>query len=127
MFQNAQLVAFVATTNAEQAKQFYAGALELPLAADEPHALVFDASGTTLRVAKVNEVHPAPYTILGWNVADLDSTVAQLAARQVPLERFAGIPQDEQGICTFPSGARVAWFKDPDGNLLSISQSPASS
>jgi len=115
-------VAFVAITDAERARRFYEQTLGLTLLRDEPFALVFDACGTTLRLAKVEQLSPAPYTVLGWRVPDIAAACARLAAAGVALARFEGMPQDEAGISTFPDGGRVAWFTDPDGNLLSLTQ-----
>jgi len=117
-----EIVAFVGTANAEQARRFYRDVLGLTLVSEDPFALVFDANGTMLRVARVPNVQPAGYTVLGWRVKDAAATARQLAAAGVPLERYGGMPQDEDGIWTAPSGARIAWFKDPDGNTLSIGQ-----
>jgi catechol 2,3-dioxygenase-like lactoylglutathione lyase family enzyme len=122
MLVGAKTIAFVATTKAERAKAFYAQTLGLRLVADEPFALVFDACGTMLRVSKVSAFVPAPFTVLGWEVADIRASVAALTERDVVFERFAGFQQDELGLFTFPDGTRVAWFKDPDGNLLSLTQ-----
>ena len=120
MLTHAAVVAFVATTHAERARAFYEGVLGLALVADDPSALVFDANGVTLRVAKVPALTPAPHTVLGWSVADIAGTVAALRARGVAVERYPGLEQDDAGVWTSPGGARVAWFKDPDGNVLSL-------
>lgn len=116
------IVAFVATTIAERAKEFYAGTLGLQLLADEPYALVFDAAGVMLRVAKVSKLVPQQHTVLGWKVPDIAGAVRALEAAGVVFERYPGMPQDELGVCTFPGGGRVAWFKDPDGNTLSLTE-----
>jgi catechol 2,3-dioxygenase-like lactoylglutathione lyase family enzyme len=116
------LMAFVATTDAARARRFYGDVLGLPLVADEPYALVFDAHGTSLRVARVDTLLPAPHTVLGWVVPELTAAVIALARRGVVFERYAGLDQDERGICTFQGGGRVAWFKDPDGNTLSLTE-----
>lgn len=117
-----KIVAFVATMNPEQAKLFYRDKLGLKFLSDDGFALVFDIQGTMLRVAKVNDFTPASYTVLGWEVAAIAESVAQLDAKGVSFERFAGLPQDKLGIWSAPGGAKVAWFKDPDGNILSLSQ-----
>lgn len=117
-----KVMAFSATADAARALRFYGDQLGLELVSDEPHALVFNAGGTMLRVQKVNEVRPAQYTILGWQVPDIAAAVAQLATAGVAMERFGFPGQDERGIWTSPSGAKVAWFKDPDGNILSLTQ-----
>jgi catechol 2,3-dioxygenase-like lactoylglutathione lyase family enzyme len=120
---SANLVAFVATAVPARAREFYEHVLGLRLVADDPFALVFDANGTTLRIAKVQELTPVPRTVLGWAVRDIAGEVTGLARQGVTFERFEGVTQDELGIWSAPGGARVAWFKDPDGNLLSLTQS----
>ena len=121
MLANASIVAFVATTDATSARRFYEGALGLRCTVDDEYALVFDANGTMLRIAKVQAVAPSLYTVLGWHVNDIETTVRTLADAGVRFERYEGMAQDALGIWTTPGG-RVAWFKDPDGNLLSLSQ-----
>jgi len=122
MLDASPIIAFAAITNATRARRFYEETLGLTFVADEPPALVFDAHGTMLRLAKLPSVAAAPYTVLGWQVADIAAERDRLAANGVVFERYPGLPQDELDICTFPGGARVAWFKDPDGNLLSLTQ-----
>jgi predicted enzyme related to lactoylglutathione lyase len=87
-----------------------------------PLANVYDVGGTTLRVTLVQQRAPAPYTVLGWQVADVAATVATLTAGGIAMKRVEGIGQDEAGIWTAPGGARIAWFDDPDGNVLSVGQ-----
>ena len=122
MLNAADLIAFVGTARPEGAVAFYRDTLGLALVADEPFALVFDVRGVMLRVTKVDAVQPAPYTVLGWRVADIRAAVEALGARGVAFERYPGMPQDELGIWTSPSGARIAWFRDPDDNVLSLTQ-----
>ena len=118
-----QMCAFAATTNPDRAKAFYRDQLGLTLVREElPFALVFDVNGIMLRVQVVRELKPAGYTVLGWNVPDIEATAKRLEQAGVKLEHFDGVPQDELGIWTAPSGAKVAWFKDPEGNILSIAQ-----
>jgi catechol 2,3-dioxygenase-like lactoylglutathione lyase family enzyme len=117
-----KFVGFTLTTKPEQAKKFYGETLGFRFLKDDGFALVFDAHGTMLRISKVKEFTPAAHTILGWEVQDIPAAVRDLTARGVVFERYPGMPQDAQGICTFPTGDRVAWFKDPDGNVLSLSQ-----
>ena len=117
------LIAFIGTKDVNSAKEFYAGRLGLTMQSDDGFALVFDANGTMLRVTLVGEVKPAGYTVLGWEVPDIAAAARDLGQSGVTLERFDGLEQDDLGIWTAPGGAaRVAWFKDPDGNVLSISQ-----
>jgi len=121
MLNRAHLVGFVATRDGARATAFYRDTLGLRLVEDTPFALVFDANGTTLRVQLVEKLAPHPFTALGWHVDDVETAAKALVARGVAFERFAGLDQDALGIWTAPGGTRVAWFKDPDGNLLSIS------
>ena len=118
----AKIVAMVGTLDAARAKAFYRDTLGLHLKSEDSFALVFDANGTVLRVAIVRDLNPAKHTVLGWDVPDIAATAKALAEAGVSLERFQGLQQDELAIWKAPSGARVGWFKDPDGNLLSITQ-----
>lgn len=122
MLGSKKLIAFVGTTDPARAKAFYGSTLGLRLLNEDRFALVFDANGTKLRVATVPAMAEAKYTVLGWEVADIVATAKSLGKAGVKLEIFGGFPQDELGIWTAPSGAKVAWFKDPDGNILSITQ-----
>jgi catechol 2,3-dioxygenase-like lactoylglutathione lyase family enzyme len=121
----ADVVAFVPTTDPPRSRQFFETILGLELVSEDAFALVFNAHGTHLRVANVSSVEkfqPAPFTILGWAVSDIDAAVAELTRRGVHFERFTGMNQDKTGIWTSPSKARIAWFKDPEGNVLSLTQ-----
>ena len=117
-----KVMAFVATADAARARTFYRDVLGLRLVGDEPYALVFESGGTTLRVQKVASVAPAQYTVLGWSVSDIEGTMERLRAGGVRFETFGMPGQDKSGVWTAADGARVAWFKDPDGNLLSLTQ-----
>ena len=119
------IVAFVNIRDAERAKAFYRDTLGLPLMEEElPFALVFDANGTMLRLAINPQAEPIGGTVLGWRVPRLEESVRSLAGAGVAFERWGFMQQDELGIWTTPTGAKVAWFKDPDGNLLSLTQFP---
>jgi catechol 2,3-dioxygenase-like lactoylglutathione lyase family enzyme len=122
MLKSQPIVAFVATTDPKRAKAFYAKTLGLRLISEDGFALAFDAGGTMLRVAIVNSLQPAGYTVLGWIVPDIAKAVRGLAKRGVSFQRYEGMPQDELAIWSSPSGARVAWFSDPDGNTLSLTE-----
>jgi catechol 2,3-dioxygenase-like lactoylglutathione lyase family enzyme len=124
MLSSASIMAFLATRDAVQALRFFRDTLGLRLLADEPSALVFDANGTMLRVSRVKHVALANYTVLGWRVTDIGAAVRDLAGRGIRFERFVDKEQDASGVWTSPSGAKVAWFKDPDGNVLSLTQFP---
>jgi catechol 2,3-dioxygenase-like lactoylglutathione lyase family enzyme len=123
LLDSAPLMAFSATTDADRAKAFYRDQLGLRLVSEDGFALVFDAAGIMLRVQRVKEVRQAQYTALGWQVPDIAAKVAELEKAGVQFERY-GLPgQDEKGIWTAPgSAAKVAWFKDPDGNILSLTE-----
>jgi len=121
----ANLVAFVPTTNPSLAREFYEGVLGLQLVSDDaPVALVFNANGTMLRVTTVREHTPAPFTVLGWQVESIGTTVQRLTAAGVAFLRYPGMNDtNPHAIWTSPSGARIAWFHDPDRNVLSVTQS----
>jgi len=119
------LIAFVPSRDPTRAREFYEGTLGLEFISDDSFALVFNAHGTSLRVANVSQVRdfrPAPFTIVGWQVTNVSDSVSDLLKKGVRFERFPGMEQDAQGIWQSPSGSKVAWFKDPDGNILSITQ-----
>lgn len=118
-----RMIGFVTTTRPDEARAFYGDTLGFRFVADDGFALVFDAHGTMLRVAKAQGFTPAQGTVLGWQVDDVHAAAAELAARGIVFEQFGlpFLPQDEAGVWTAPGGDRVAWFKDPDGNMLSIS------
>ena len=121
MDSSARIVAFVGTRNPGRAKQFYHGTLGLDLVNEDQFALTFDVHGTMLRVSTVRELTPATFTVLGWAVMDIEAAVRDMQKAGVVFERY-DFPQDELGIWSAPGGAKVAWFKDPDGNILSVSQ-----
>jgi catechol 2,3-dioxygenase-like lactoylglutathione lyase family enzyme len=122
MLRNCDAISFVATMNPTVSRAFYEEVLGLRLVSDEHFALVFDLNGRMLRIAKSNEFKPAIHTVLGWAVTDIAAAVRDLQARGIQFSRFDGMNQDASGIWTSPTGARVAWFKDPDGNALSLTQ-----
>src|SRR3954462_3679609 len=113
MLHSSTVVAFVATSRPDAAPKFSAETLGLRLLTDDAFALVFDANGVMLRVQKVQENTPPPYTVLGWDVADIDASVKELSGRGVICERYEWLEQDESGVWTAPSRAKIAWFKDP--------------
>ena len=122
MLADSQLMAFVSTTDLDRAREFYADILGLTLVEQSPFACVFSVSGTTLRVTRADAVDPAPYTVLGWVVADIEREIAALADRDVGFHRYDGMGQSDTGVWTTPGGDRVAWFSDTDGNVLSLTQ-----
>lgn len=120
-----KIVAFVTIVDVERAKSFYRDTLGLTLMSEEPpFALVFDANGIMIRLGMGKELPKVPGTVLGWQVPEIEVAVRELMNAGVQFERFDGLKQNEKGIWSTPTGARVAWFRDPDGNILSISEHP---
>ncbi len=122
MLATSNVIAFIATEDRAEARGFYQEKLGLRLVSEDPFACVFDANGIMLRLVTVKQRAPAPYTVLGWEVPDIVASAEQLAAAGVKFETFPGLEQDGAGVWTAPGGNKIAWFKDPDGNVLSISQ-----
>jgi catechol 2,3-dioxygenase-like lactoylglutathione lyase family enzyme len=127
MLASSDLVAFVTVADPIAARAFYEDTLQLHLKDESSFALVFEANGTTLRVAITAGAVPQPYTVVGWTVADIRGAIEALAAAGTTLERFEGLDLDERGVWTTPGGDQVAWFKDPHGNLLSLTELSAAS
>ena len=123
MLGTSNIVAFIPTTDSQRARSFYEDTLGLRFVSDDPFALVLNGNGTSIRITKLKEFTPARYTVLGWELSRIDEVVDDLSKKGVEFERYEWIQQDERGIWTAPGGARIAWFKDPDGNVLSISGS----
>jgi catechol 2,3-dioxygenase-like lactoylglutathione lyase family enzyme len=122
MLESSPIVAFASTSDLPRARAFYEQVLGLPVAEHNDFACVIDAYGTMLRITAVPEVCRAGYTVLGWRVTDIAVAVRGLAARGVVFLRYDGIDQDGDGVWTAPGGDKVAWFTDPDGNVLSLTQ-----
>jgi catechol 2,3-dioxygenase-like lactoylglutathione lyase family enzyme len=125
MLARSDLIAFAATTDLERSHAFYGSVLGLRRVEASSFANVYDAHGTMLRVTRVDRVVGAPYTTLGWAVSDVDAAIGDLVAAGATFERFPSLEQDEAGIWTAPGGARIAWFRDPDGNTLSLAEGVA--
>jgi catechol 2,3-dioxygenase-like lactoylglutathione lyase family enzyme len=122
MLGSTDIVAFVPIRDSEKARAFYEGVLGLRFRKDDGFALVFEANGTMLRAAKMKDFTPAQFTVLGWQVTGIEKVVRALQNKGVHFETFGFFKQDELGIWTAPTGDKVAWFKDPNGNILSVSQ-----
>jgi catechol 2,3-dioxygenase-like lactoylglutathione lyase family enzyme len=123
MLASEKIIGFVPISDAARAKSFYADKLGLKFVSEDSFAVVFDANGNMIRLTRMKEVQPQAFTILGWQVSDIVATVQGLQANGVTFERYGDfLQQDELGIWNAPGGTRVAWFKDPDGNTLSVSQ-----
>ena len=122
MLGDQNIVAFIPTTDFARARAFYEGKLGLEFKYEDGFALVLDANGIMVRIAKVPDFAPARFTVLGWEVNGVGEMVVNLAHKGIEFEHF-GLPnQDDSGVWTAPSGDKVAWFKDPDGNILSLSE-----
>jgi hypothetical protein len=117
-----KLVGFLPTKDSAKAREFCEGKLGFQFMSDDPFALLVKAGDTRIRIAKAKEFTPAPYTVLGWEVPDVAAVVRWLTDRGVVFEKYAFVQDQELGIWTTPNGDKVAWFKDPDGNVLSVSQ-----
>jgi catechol 2,3-dioxygenase-like lactoylglutathione lyase family enzyme len=122
MLNAGKVVGFVPTADASKARSFYESSLGLRVIREDCFALVLDANGTMLRVTSVQNFTPREFTILGWDVRNIDEAVSELNQRGIHFEKYGMAGQDERGIWKSPSGASVAWFKDPDGNVLSLTQ-----
>jgi catechol 2,3-dioxygenase-like lactoylglutathione lyase family enzyme len=120
-----RLIAFLATTDAARSRVFYEGVLGLRFVSEDDFAVVYDVQGIELRLQKVRAFVPQPHTALGWSVDGIDGVVRDIAACGGKFERFPQLGQDAAGIWQSPSGARIAWLRDPDGNLLSLTERPA--
>jgi catechol 2,3-dioxygenase-like lactoylglutathione lyase family enzyme len=122
MLANSKLIGFVQTTDYEKARAFYEGKLGFEFLSLDQFALVMRAGVHMIRIVKMSKFAPAQGTILGWEVNDVPSMAAWLRDRGVAFEKYPFVEDKEHGIWTTPNGDKVAWFKDPDGNILSISQ-----
>lgn len=122
MLQGSAFVGFVLITDPGRARTFYGDLLGLPIVHEDGFAVVLDAGGTSLRLTVVPEVPEPVGTNAGWIVADVSDSVRQLTGAGVEFERFPGMDQDADGVWQSPGGAAVAWFRDPDGNRLSLTQ-----
>ena len=122
MLGSMKIVAFVPIKDSEKARSFYEGVLGLRFVKDDGFALVFEANGIMVRAAQMKDFTPAQFTVLGWQVYEIENVVRDLQKKGVHFEIFGFFQQDELGVWTAPTGDKVAWFKDPDGNILSVSQ-----
>jgi len=122
MLVNGKTVAFVASTDLARAERFYVDTLGLRRKDRDDFGLVVEANGVTIRVARVDDFEPQAFTVLGFDVDDVERVARGLASKGIEFERYAGMKQDSSGIWTSPGGSRIAWFKDADGNILSIAE-----
>jgi len=119
----ATTMSFVTSTKPEEAKRFYFETLGLKFLSEDEYGLMFSVGRSSmLRIQKMKEFKPLQSTVFGWLVDDISNAVEELVERGVNFESFGFPSQDSRGVCTFENGDQVAWFKDLDGNTLSISQ-----
>ena len=122
MLSSAKLIGFVPTTDSERSRKFYEDKLGFKFVSDDQFALVMQAGESMIRIAKAGKYTPAQYTVMGWEVTDIEAMVQWLNERGVKFEKYPFVQDQKSGIWTTPNGDKVAWFKDPDGNVLSLSQ-----
>jgi catechol 2,3-dioxygenase-like lactoylglutathione lyase family enzyme len=122
LLESSDLIAFAASTDLARAREFYTRTLGLTVIEETSFACVLDAHGTMLRITAVPAVSAAGYTVLGWRVSDIAAVVGGLTDHGVVFLRYDSMDQDSRGIWTTPGGDQVAWFADPDGNVLSLTQ-----
>jgi len=122
MIMQGKPIAFIATVNSAESRNFYEKVLGLQCLSDDQFALVFDLGSIALRIQKVESIPEIQFTVLGWEVTNIKKCVEELSFKGVQFEKFPQLPQDESGIWSSPGGATIAWFKDPDGNTLSLTE-----
>jgi len=122
MLTSGKMVGFAITQDYDAARAFYEGKLGFEFVSLDQYALVMKAGDHHIRISKAQDFKPLRSTVLGWEVADIESVVDWLTARGVAFEKCPFVQDKERGIWTPPGGGKVAWFKDPDGNVLSVSQ-----
>jgi catechol 2,3-dioxygenase-like lactoylglutathione lyase family enzyme len=123
MLASGRIVGIVPTLDSKRAREFYEAKLGFQFVSEDPFALVVRAGDTKIRVSKVpKDFTPVAFTILGWEVQNIEAVVAWLKGRGVTCEKYPFVQDQELGIWTAPNGDKVAWFKDPDGNVLSVAQ-----
>ena len=122
MLEAGKMAGFLATSDYDKAREFYEGKLGFAFVSLDQYALVMEVGGHSIRISKIHNFTPRQGTVLGWEVPDIEAVARWLRDRGVPPEKYPFAQDQGLGIWTAPGGARVAWFKDPDGNILSVSQ-----
>jgi catechol 2,3-dioxygenase-like lactoylglutathione lyase family enzyme len=122
MLSSAKVIAFLPSTDLERSRDFFTATLGMTVDEVTPYACVLHIGDTMVRVTKVDDLHPQPFTVFGWEVTDIEGVMTPLAEAGVSFLHFAGMDQDGAGVWTTPGGDKVAWFQDPDGNTLSLTQ-----
>lgn len=124
MLAQCDVIGFIPSKDAARARNFYETTLGLRFLSDDLFAVVMESNGTMIRIVQVKDFTPFPFTILGWKVENMEEEVTTLIERGVSFKRYPWLEQTESGVWNAPGGAKVAWFSDPDGNVLSLSQHP---
>lgn len=119
---SANVMTFIAAKDAAVSRDFYENVLGLTVESEDDWAVVFDLNGTMLRMQKNVDFTPQQFTVLGWRVDDIAAKMAELREKGVKFEQYPWMPPDSDGVMEFPGGAKVAWFLDPAGNNLSLTQ-----
>ena len=122
MLASASAIAFLPSTDLDRSRRFFSGTLGLVVEDVTPFACVLRAGTTMLRVTKVDDLRVQPFSVFGWQVPEIRAVAGQLTAAGVECLRYDGVDQDEDGVWTTPGGDLVAWFHDPDGSTLSLTQ-----
>ena len=122
MLASSSIIAFIPTRDIARARRFYEDLLGLRFVGEDGFAAIMNANGTMVRIASVGDFAPAAYTIFGWKITDIRSVIAELTGKGVEFVRYPEMQQSNEGIWTAPGGAQIAWFRDPDGNVLSLTQ-----
>jgi catechol 2,3-dioxygenase-like lactoylglutathione lyase family enzyme len=125
MLHDSNVIVFSATTSGDRTRSFYEGVLGLQFASEDDFAIVYRLNQASLRIQKVTNLKPQPFTVLGWSVPSVEKAVKQLIAKGVAIELYPSLTQDPLGIWHSPSGAKIVWFKDPDGNIISFTEPPS--
>ena len=124
MLATAKMVGFFLIKDYEKSKAFFETKLGFKFISLDQFALVMSTGGHNIRIVKVPNFTPLQSTVLGWDVADIQAVVIWLKQQGVTCEKYPFVQDQDLGIWSAPGGAKVAWFKDPDGNVLSVSQHP---
>jgi catechol 2,3-dioxygenase-like lactoylglutathione lyase family enzyme len=122
MLRSASAIAFLPSTDLDRSRRFFADVFGLDPTDVTAFACVYQLGPTMLRVTRVDDLRVQPFTVFGWQVPDIDTAVRELTGAGVAFLRYDGLNQDAQGVWTTPGGDKVAWFHDPDGNVLSLTE-----
>jgi len=122
MFEAATMIGFILTRDYKKAREFYEGVLGCTFVSHDQFALVVKAGKNSIRIVQMAAFTPLQSTVLGWEVQGIEAVMDRLRERGVAFEKYPFVQDKERGIWTTPNGDKVAWFKDPDGNVLGVSE-----